>query len=65
MSKLLSGLGTRAAHPLAYLPLPQPVGVDCEIKDYQVLGSYNWLDAGKQSPTIVIPGMHQTYKLSP
>ncbi|CAE6446495.1 unnamed protein product [Rhizoctonia solani] len=62
MSKLLSGLGTRAAHPLAYLPLPQPVGIDCEIKDYQVLGSYNWLDAGKQSPTIVIPGQPRIWQ---
>ncbi|KAH7340657.1 hypothetical protein B0J17DRAFT_766607 [Rhizoctonia solani] len=53
-SKLLRGLGGSTAHSLAYVSLPDPVDANCEIRNYKVLGSYNWLDS--QTPTIVIPG---------
>ncbi|CAE6518556.1 unnamed protein product [Rhizoctonia solani] len=59
-SKLLSGLGASTAHPLASIPLPDPVDAGCEIRDYEVLGSYNWLDS--QAPTIIIPGQPRIWQ---
>ncbi|EUC62026.1 geranylgeranyl pyrophosphate synthetase, putative [Rhizoctonia solani AG-3 Rhs1AP] len=59
-SKLLRNLDISTAHPLASVLLPDPVDTDCEIRDYQVLGSYNLLDS--QAPTIAIPGQPRIWQ---
>ncbi|CAE6455158.1 unnamed protein product [Rhizoctonia solani] len=59
-SKLLRDLDVSTTHPLASILLPDPVDTDCEIRDYQVLGSYNLLDS--RTPMIAIPGQPRIWQ---
>ncbi|CAE6423491.1 unnamed protein product [Rhizoctonia solani] len=62
MSNLLRSLSARATSPLSCLSLPEPVDVSCEIWNYQILGSYSWLDTDRQTPTIAIPGQPRIWQ---